>query len=86
MIIKSMSRSEASFAQLVRYISAGSADRSHNLYRNLFATSDSGIAAAFEENGKLLKARKNGVFMYHEIISITRSGSATLDRQKQALF
>ncbi|MGL4396270.1 MAG: hypothetical protein ACRCS9_07015 [Hyphomicrobium sp.] len=81
-----MSRSEASFGQLVRYIGEGCQDTTFNLYRNLFVTDEAGLIAAFEKNGKLLKARKNGITMHHEIISITRARGTPLDRQKQALF
>jgi hypothetical protein len=86
MIIKSMSRSEASFGQLVRYIAEGCQDRTFNLYRNLFVTDEASVISAFDKNGKLLKARKNGITMHHEIISITRAAGVPLHHQKQVLF
>ena len=77
MIIKSMSRKDATFSQLVTYISRDqAADRSNVLKHNLHGQDDPAIVAELEANGRLLKARKNGVVMYHEIISITRSKSS----------
>ena len=38
-----------------------------------------------EENARLLPKRKNGVVLYHEILSITKSDEIGIEEQKQAL-
>lgn len=86
MIIKSMSRKTATFSALVAYVGrVQAADHKFALRHNMFADNPDATVAAFEANGRLLKARKNGVVMYHEIISITRSKGLDMDAQKQAL-
>lgn len=70
MLIKSQSRKEASFAQLVSYI-ADRAERDEAILHNLFARDKSGVVKEFEENARHLKARKGGNFMFHEILSIS---------------
>jgi hypothetical protein len=43
------------------------------------------IKQAFEENARHLRQRKNGVYLYHEILSMSRSQSMTEDEQKRVL-
>lgn len=86
MIIKSMTRKHASFRQLIDYIEDGQKSRSFfRVYHNLYNRDSEQIKAEFSENAKSLKFRKNGVYLYHEVISITRSQHTQEDEQKEAL-
>lgn len=80
-----MSRKEASFGQLLGYIDRGAGQHSWRIRHNLLARDPELIRAEFEQNGKLLRRRKNGVYLYHEIISITRSEDACPELQKKRL-
>ena len=73
MIIKSMSRKVPSFDQLIHYMDAGASGRDFNIYYNLYSRKADSIYEEFMNNSQYLQRRKNGVFMYHEVISITRS-------------
>lgn len=81
MIIKSMSRKVPSFDQLISYMDLGASSREHNIYYNLYSRKPEGIKKEFMTNSHFLPKRKNGVFMYHEVISITRSQQ--IDEQQQ---
>lgn len=85
MIIKSMSRKVSSFGQLVAYVSRDAADRRFELRHNVLSNDTAALTAEFEDNGRLLQKRKNGVVMYHEIISITRGTKLMPDAQKEVL-
>jgi hypothetical protein len=88
MIIKSMSRKEGSFSQLYEYMEKG-ADRKDDKYRftyNVFGRKKEHILNEFINNSAQLKQRKNGVYLYHEIISISRSKTLSTEAQKKALY
>jgi len=88
MIIKSMSRKEGSFSQLYEYMEKG-ANRKDDKYKfsyNCFGRKKEQILNEFSDNAKLLKQRKNGVYLYHEIISISRSKNLSEEAQKKALY
>lgn len=85
MIIKSMSRKDASFGQLLAYVSRDAADRRFELRHNVLAGDQTALTAEFEANGRLMAKRKNGVVMYHEILSITRARGLSEAAQKEAL-
>lgn len=70
MIIKSMSRKEPSFGQLVDYMSDEKSERAYDLHQHLFSRSPRDIAKEFETNSRLLGKRKGGNFLFHEILSI----------------
>lgn len=80
-----MSRKEASFAQLISYIERGASQPSWRIRHNLFARDPDAIRTEFEQNADLLARRKNGVFLYHEIISITRAEGVSEELQKAGL-
>jgi len=86
-IIKSMSRKEASFSQLYDYISNGQSkgDEKYNQYYNTFSFDRNGVINEFNTNSSLLNKRKNGNYLYHEIISLKSSESLSKDRQKEIL-
>ena len=86
MILKSLSRKTPSFGQLAGYMSESGymnsqkADRDFAIYRNCFAQNSADIAEEFAENSRHLSRRKNGNYLYHEILSITIEDG--VDRQK----
>lgn len=86
MIIKSMSRKEASFGQLMDYIDRDGGEERSRIRHNLISRDRERIRAEFEQNAEHMQSRKNGVFMYHEIISITRARGIDLEAQKQRLY
>lgn len=87
MIIKSMSRKHPSFAQLIDYIEgeAKLKSRHHSIHRNLYSRDRECLKREFAENARHLRYRKNGVYLYHEVLSITRSQTLTEDEQKTRL-
>lgn len=86
MLIKSMTRKDASFAQLVRYLDAGAQDERYRLTRNLYAREGQPMIAEFEANARHLRPRKNGVVLYHEIVSLKRAKGLAPERQKELLW
>lgn len=70
MIIKSMSRKEPSFGQLVAYMSDEKSDRAFDLHHHVFTRDPGDIAAEFEDNARLLGRRKGGNYLFHEILSL----------------
>lgn len=85
MIIKSMSRKVPSFGQLLGYIDREQGQEAYRIRHNLMGRSPEAIRDEFERNGKLLSRRKNGVYLYHEIISITRASGLSEREQKERL-
>lgn len=88
MIIKSMSRKHRSFSQLFNYMKKGSSQSSEYDFfsKNLYSTSDKDITNEFLHNAQLLKARANGNYLFHEVISLTKSKQLTLEQEKERLF
>jgi len=86
MIIKSMSRKVPSFAQLLSYIEREPGQEEFCIRHNLMSRDLDRIRAEFERNGTLLRKRKNGVYLYHEIISITRAKGLSAKEQKDRLY
>lgn len=86
MIVKSMSRKVPSFGQLLGYIDRDDDGRDFTLRHNVMGRDGDRIRAEFEANGQLLQKRKNGVYLYHEIISITRAQGLEADAQKARLY
>lgn len=85
MIIKSMSRKEPSYGKLIAYLSRDASDTRYELRHNVLSATLAALTAEFEANGQHLPQRKNGVAMYHEIISITRPKALRADDQKAIL-
>ena len=70
-IIKSGSRTTASFSQLLHYMNKGRVEEDEYFYKhNVYSNKTYDIVGEFKQNHKLLKKRKNGVALYHEYISI----------------
>jgi len=86
MIVKSMSRKVPSFGQLIGYIDRDEGQEPYRIRHNLMGRDPAHIRMEFERNGDLLQRRKNGVYLYHEIISITRAKGLSFEEQKSRLF
>jgi len=88
MIIKSMSRKSKSFSQLFQYMKNGSSNNSqYDFYtQNVYSSNDKGITSEFLDNSKGIKYRKNGNYLFHEVISITKSKQLDLIQEKERLF
>ncbi len=88
MIIKSMSRKTKSFSQLFSYMEKGSSKSSEYDFfsQNLYSNNDKEIKSAFLENARELKFRRNGNYLFHEVISITKSKQLNLEQEKERLF
>ena len=71
MILKSMSRKTPSFHALVGYMDRKRSPDAllHNMYGNDRMRQDD-IIRLFEENAGHLKARHNGNYLYHEVLSL----------------
>lgn len=80
-----MSRKQATFGQLVDYMEDGRQDINFTLKHNLYSNKTEKIKEEFEENAKFVKKRKNGVYMYHEVLSITKSKTLSEEQQKERL-
>ena len=86
MIIKSMSRKQPSFEQLYDYIVRDNDnDVKYNFTHNCFGTNREEILEEFTQNAELLSRRKGGNYLYHEVISITRSKQLSEKQQKAIL-
>lgn len=91
MILKSLSRKTPSFGQLAGYMSetgymnTEKSDQRFEVFHNCFAQSADDIAAEFYENSQYLKQRKNGNYLYHEILSITVEDDVDREKAKEAL-
>ncbi len=85
MIVKSMSRKVPSFGQLIGYIDRDEGQEQWRIRHNVMGRDPERIRDEFERNGDLLQRRKNGVYLYHEIISITRAEGLSPDEQKRRL-
>jgi hypothetical protein len=86
MIIKSMSRKKPSFGQLLAYIDREMGQEGFAIRHNLAGRGHAHIRAEFERNAELLSKRKNGVYLLHEIISISRAKGLDAEVQKERLY
>lgn len=80
-----MSRKEPSYGKLIAYLSRDASDARYELRHNVLSATPAALTAEFEANGQHLPKRKNGVAMYHEIISITRPKGLRAADQKAIL-
>lgn len=87
MIIKSMSRKHPSFAQLIDYIEgeAKFKSRAFSIHHNTYSRDTESLKREFEANARHLRERKNGVYLYHEVVSVSRTQHLTEDEQKTIL-
>lgn len=80
-----MSRKTRSFDQLSAYMDSEKSDSRFDLHHNYFERGRENIATAFFENSKNLKSRKNGNYLYHEILSISVNEGMKREQAKEAL-
>jgi hypothetical protein len=80
-----MSRKEPNFSQLLDYMESGRADERFTIHHNLYGRTHEQIKDEFFQNAQHLRRRSGGNYMYHEVISITRSKHLNLDEQKEKL-
>jgi hypothetical protein len=81
MIIKSLSRKNPKYRQLARYIAGKGRKKSAFIVRhNLLTDSDDAddLAREIEENSLYARDRKNGVKMFHEILSFSPKDKAVI--------
>ena len=81
-----MSRKVPSFGQLVGYIDREEDAERYRIRHNLTARDPELIRHEFERNASLLQKRKNGVYLYHEILSISRAQGLSAEAQKERLY
>lgn len=82
-----MARKEPTFAQLYDYITReGDYAPEYCFTRNFILRDRDAILSEFERNSNLLSKRKNGNYLYHEIISITRAKGISQKEQKDRLL
>ena len=79
-----MSRKTSSFGQLIQYMNSTTQNQ-YDIYRNLYELRKEQIKIEFENNAKYIKRRKNGIYMYHEILSIKKTDNIPIQRQKEIL-
>jgi len=72
MIIKSLSRKTATFNGLFQYFHKENDAVAPSYCWNMYAQTRESAVSEFEENAGWLTKRKNGVILYHEIISIKK--------------
>ena len=84
MIIKSMSRKNTSFAQLIKYFEKEQVNSrfSWNLY-SCMNDRDS-IIKEFESNSKYLKNARGKVYLYHEVLSLEKN-NLSIKKQQEIL-
>lgn len=82
-----MSRKHPSFAQLIDYIEgeAKLKSRAFSIHHNTYSRDTESLKREFEANARHLRQRKNGVYLYHEVVSISRAEHLTEDEQKTIL-
>jgi len=82
-----MSRKESSFGQLVDYCENGmnKGDEKFSHFHNMYPGAREQIVRDFFENSEYLR-RKEGVQMFHEVLSLSRSHELTNEEQKAVLL
>lgn len=82
-----MARKEPTFQQLFDYITREhDYDEDYCFTQNFILKNREAILNEFERNASLLTKRKNGNYLYHEIISITRAEGIREKEQKEKLM
>jgi hypothetical protein len=81
-----MSRKVPSFGQLLGYIDREAGGEAYTLRHNLRGRDHASIEREFARNAELLQKRQGGVFLYHEILSISRAQGLDPETQKARLL
>jgi len=89
MIIKSLSRKDGSyrsFQQLYDYITRDNGcDQRFNFAHNFYSDDRKSILDEFTRNARFVPKRVNGNYLYHEIISFTRSSQLSQTQQLEII-
>ena len=72
MIIKSLSRKTASFAQLVDYMNQGALNDGFTINCWADGSNPEAVVEEFRQNAQHLDTRSNGNYLYHEIIALPK--------------
>lgn len=80
-----MTRTQPSFSQLIGYMEKENTQEEYNLRHNLYSEESQDIKQEFANNASYIKTRKNGVYLYHEILSISRTQELETEKQKEIL-
>ncbi len=80
-----MTRKTGSFAQLIDYLDRTGVREEYHIFQNLYERQMGDVCREFENNATLLPKRKNGVTLYHEVLSIVKTDDLSLAEQKAAL-
>ncbi|MBL7005104.1 MAG: hypothetical protein ISR69_13890 [Gammaproteobacteria bacterium] len=81
-----MSRKTASFGQLTEYMSdIDKSDERYHVHQNIFSRKVEDIEEEFHQNASFMAKRKNGNYMYHEVLSISKSDELEDKIQKEML-
>lgn len=79
MMVKSLTRKTESFSQLLHYLSQEGRGEGFPVMHNLTVTHHhdlDAVARAFHGNARYARKRKNGVALYHEILSLSGKDNA----------
>lgn len=80
-----MSRKEASFSQLLGYMDKGAGENAEPFTHNLHPGQSFEYVAEFEKNAEHMQKRKNGVFLYHEILSFKNNDNLSWAEKSEKL-
>ena len=81
-----MARKTPSFGQLINYMSdIKKSDEKHIIHQNLYSKQTDQIEQEYLKNATYIPKRKNGNYMYHEILSINKAQKLETEKQKEIL-
>ena len=80
-----MSRKAPSFKQIINYFNRYGQDQEYTIKHNLRSGIQDDIIDEFLKNSQYVKARKNGVYMYHEVFSLSKIDNISKQKQKELL-
>ena len=60
-------------------------DEPYTIYQNVYGSTLTDLEAEFQKNAAYLVGRKNGMYLYHEILSITKAKELAEGKQRAIL-
>ncbi len=87
MLIKSMARKAPSFDQLLQYFDKEQHHSDERFTHNCYAAASdrNGLVAELEHNATFLPKRRNGNFLYHEVVALEPDLPVSRSKQKRIL-
>ncbi|MBC8444191.1 relaxase/mobilization nuclease domain-containing protein [Candidatus Woesearchaeota archaeon] len=85
MITKFGTRKSATFGQLINYMHKSEIDKHYRVLKNIYKNEEKHIKQRFQENSENINKRKNGIILYHDILSITKTKTLTDEEHKNKL-